>query len=147
MLSRTRRPINAVNVRAALVAVSALNPGRHDARPGDGLTARYVNDDGRPNCLVAHVLLRLGITIHVLRALDQEYPTGELVRPGVKITETRHKALRRLDPDAQALLGYVQDRQEAGARWDRIVEEAFNPGRLSRRRWYRWRPAALAPSG
>lgn len=124
-----RRRITVAAVRVALLAVAAEHPGRADRRVTDGLPARYV-DRGRPNCLVALVLARLGFSTGVLRALDAEHPTGELVDAGVRVADSRHPALRKLDPLARQLLQHVQDGQDRGQPWARIVTSAFTPTRI-----------------
>lgn len=113
-------------VREALRAVVDEHPDRRDPRALDGLPARYIHR-GRPNCLVAMVLTRLGYSDGVLRALDQEHPTGELVHAGVCVAESRHPALKKIDPVARQLLRFVQDAQDRGQRWDRIVADALTP--------------------
>lgn len=128
------RRITVPAVRAALQAVIDEHPRRADRRVEDGLSARYI-DRGRPNCLVAMVLTKLGFSTGVLRALDQEHPTGELRAVGVKVDESRHPALRKIDPTARKLLQYVQDAQDCGKRWDRILSEAFSSRPWIARRW------------
>jgi hypothetical protein len=120
------RRITVPAVRAVLEEVVAQYPNRIDRRAIDDLPARYI-DRGQPNCLVALVLTRLGFSPGVLRALDQEHPTGSLVDAGAKVAESRHPALRKLHTDARLLLQYVQDHQDRGEQWSRIVVDAFKP--------------------
>jgi hypothetical protein len=131
-----RRRVTVADVRRALGAVAALEPDRVDPRAVEGQPARYV-DAERPNCLVARVLFRLGFPLGVLSALDAEHPPGDLFHVGVRVADSRHRALRRLDPAARALLQYVQDRQ--GQRWGTIMRGALRPGLFSlvlrRRPW------------
>lgn len=127
-----RRRITVSTVRDAMRAVIDEYPRRTDRRAKDGLPARYI-DRGQPNCLVALVLNRLGISVGVLKALDAEHPTGELVDAGVTIAESRHPALRRIDPVARQLLQHVQDLQDRGMRWDLIVNDAFTGSLFGRR--------------
>jgi hypothetical protein len=125
-------------VHAALLEVVEEEPERRDRRAEDGLCARYM-DQGQPNCLVAKVLLRLGYSTGVLRQLDREFPTGELCHAGVRVVESRHPALRRIEPAALKLLQYVQDQQDRGHEWGAIVGDAFRRNRFFSDRWYRER--------
>ncbi len=118
--------ITALAVRAALEQVAAAAPTHVDQRAADDLPARYVTG-GQANCLVARVLERLGYSLGVLKALDNEHPVGELSAPGVRVAESRHPALKKIDADAKVLLQWVQDKQDAGQTWGRIVEQAFRP--------------------
>lgn len=122
----TRPPARRITVPAVaevLRELAAEDPDRVDRRTGDGLPPRYI-DRGRPNCLVAVVLTRLGFSPGVLKALDAEHGTGNVIA-GVQVGESRHPALRKLDPYARRLLQYVQQQQDRGFRWGRIVNEAF----------------------
>jgi len=125
---RTPRRITVTAVTETLRVVVAEHPGRADRRATDGLPARYI-DAGKPNCLVAMVLVRLGYSAGILKALDQEHPTGELTQPGVRVAESRHPALRKIDPVARRLLQYVQDAQDQGRRWDAILTDSCTPSR------------------
>ena len=127
---KTRRRITVTAVREVLEEIARDYPWRQDRRVTDERPVRYV-DFGQPSCLVAHVLIRLGYSVGVLRALDAEHRTGELFRAGgVKVAESRHPALRRIDPTARRLLQYVQDQQDRGEAWGRIVAAAFRPSRF-----------------
>lgn len=119
-----RHRITAAEVRTALEDVADTDPRHIDQPAGAGLPARYIAN-GRPDCLVARVLVRLGFSVGVLRALDEEYPVGELCAPGVHLAESRHPALRKLDPLALRLLDYVQNQSERGVPWGRIVARTF----------------------
>lgn len=125
-----RKRITVAMVRAALVDIAARNPRRVDRRDDHRVDAelptRYAGRGG-PACLVAQVLTRLGFTLGQLKALDAEHPVGELFTAGVRVTESRHPALRRLDDNAKALLQWVQDKQDAGHQWGRIVADAWRP--------------------
>lgn len=131
-------------VQEAMREVVQANPARADRRPVNGLRPRYV-EKGEPTCLVAMILAKLGYSTGVLKALDQEHPVGELCAAGVRVQESRHPALRKIDPLARMLLQYVQDKQDSGYRWDQIMRAAFSTGPfgLDRRRkpWLR-HPAA-----
>lgn len=134
--ARTKK-IDVAQVRVVLERIAATEPGRRDRRAGV-LPARYL-DQGQPNCLVALVLHDLGISIGVLRALDREYPTGEIIHAGVRVVESRNPALRRFTPNALKLLDYVQRRQDDGQPWGALIKQALTPDRftapwLSRRR-------------
>lgn len=86
--------------------------------------------DGRPNGLVAHVLVQLGYPISLLKNMDMQYELGEVLHPGVKIARCRDKALRRIDPGGISLLAYVQDHQKSGMSWSQIDVEVSRPRRL-----------------
>jgi hypothetical protein len=122
--TRARRRVSVSDIQRVLHEIASEEPDHADRRAVDGLPARYL-DHGQPNCLVARVLHRLGFSIGVLRALDEEYPTGELVHSGVEVGESRHPALKRIDPLALRLLQHVQSQQDRGERWGRIVKDAF----------------------
>lgn len=130
--TRTKRTITADTVTQVLAQIVEANPDHVDPRASDGLMPRYVHR-GKPNCLVATVLDRLGFSLGVLRALDEEYPTGELRHAGVQVDKSRHPALRRIDPKARALLSYLQRQQDRGWAWGRIVRNALTPARFFNR--------------
>ncbi len=125
--ARTRRvKITVHAVRAAMEQIAAAQPTHVDRRAADDLPARYVSG-GIANCFVARVLEKLGYSLGVLKALDHEHPVGDLSAPGVRVAESRHPALKKIDGDAKRLLQWVQDKQDAGQAWGRIVEQAFKP--------------------
>lgn len=125
-------------VRDVLREIAAEEPDRCDARTELESGPRYIHS-GHPSCLVARVLYRLGFSAGVLRAMDREYPTGELVEPGARIAESRHPALRKIDPTAKQLLQWVQDKQDQGLAWGVVVRQAFDVSRLSIWAWDRRR--------
>ena len=125
------RRITVAAVRAALEDVVAANPGKAGHPLRDDQPSRYI-EQGQPSCLISLVMLRLGFSKGVLRALDEEHPTGEILQTGVTIEESRHPALKKITEDARRLLQYVQEAQDRGVRWDRIVTDAFR-----RQRWFR----------
>lgn len=131
VVSQKKIPVS--RVVEVLEEIAAAEPDRVDPRAEDGLLPRYL-DKGQPNCLVAKALSRLGFSRGVLRALDREHPTGELVDAGVQVAESRHPALRKLDPTARALLQYVQQQQDRGLAWGRVTREALTPSRWFTRR-------------
>ncbi len=90
---------------------------------------RYYRN-GHPNGLVAHVLAGLGYPHELLKALDCEYEIGEVLHPGVRITNARNVALTRMDDRGRALLGFCQAQQRLGFSWRRIAHEAFRPRRM-----------------
>lgn len=121
----TSRKITVDDVKTALETVALTDPDHIDRRAAEGLPARYI-DRGKPDCLVARSLAKLGFSTGVLKALDQEHPVGEILHAGVRVEESRHPALRKIDPLALRLLQYVQDQQDNGQRWGRIVADAFS---------------------
>ncbi len=137
--TRTTKKITTETVTRVLAQIVEADPDHVDPRTSDGLMPRYVHR-GRPNCLVATVLSRLGFSLGVLRALDEEYPTGELRHAGVQVATSRHPALRRIDPAARALLAHLQRQQDRGWAWGRIVRDALTPARFFAGRDRRERP-------
>lgn len=119
-----KRKIRVDDLERVLKEIASADPDHVDRRADDGLLPRYV-EDGKPNCLVAKALHKLGFSIGVLKALDREHPTGELVDAGVQIAESRHPALKKIDPLAKQLLKYVQDQQDRGRSWGKVVNDAF----------------------
>lgn len=123
--TKVRRKIHVSDIRAALEEIVAANPEHADPRVEDDLPPRYVAQ-GKPTCLVAMVLMKLGFSIGVLKALDAEPRIGDVINPGgARIAESRHPALRRIDPIALRLLCHIQDQQDRGCRWKQIVTSAF----------------------
>lgn len=128
-------------VKEALVDIVSDAGHVADPRAENEQPARYLSG-GQPNCLVAHVLKRLGFSIGILRALDREHAVGNISHSGVQVAHSRHPALKKIDDKALALLQYVQNKQDAGMRWGRIVADAFTPGpwysRFSKERCKPW---------
>lgn len=123
--------IHCDDVKQALLAVVETNPYRVDPRTVDEIRPRYLGHDGKPNSLVAHILLRLGLDENVLRQLDYEFPLGELLSSGVRISESRNPALARFEDKALALLDYLQDCQDGGLPWADCYLDAYaKPSRL-----------------
>lgn len=118
--------IDVDQVRTAMNEVVFTAPGHVDRRAENTLPARYV-EHGEPVCLVAKILMKLGYSIGVLKELDREYPMGEIVHAGVLIGSSRHPALRKIQPEAIALLQFLQDRQDRGWTWSQIALKAFEP--------------------
>jgi hypothetical protein len=144
--SRRRAPagskpsrITVALLREALEEIVAEQPEWVDERPALELPPRYVTH-GQPACLVARVLTRMGYSIGILRALDLEFRQGEIATAGVRIVESRHPALRRLEPQARLLLEFVQRGQDRGFTWGHIIQSAFTPSRFGRRFDMRRRP-------
>ncbi len=132
-MSKNRIPLAVI--AAAVKRVCAAAPTRVDRRPKDGLPPRYMVD-GVPVCLVAKVLHELGFTAGQIHALDREFAPGELVHAGVRIEESRHPALRRLDPLGVQLLAYVQRGQDRRWSWGEVARAALTVPRL--RVWATW---------
>jgi hypothetical protein len=131
-----QKKITVAQVRAALEDIARQHPRRVDQPAGEELPARYVAVN-RPACLVANVLVRVGFNLGQLKALDAEHAVGDLFAAGVRVAESRHPALRKLDDNAKALLQWVQDKQDAGQQWGRIVTEALRPRASWLARWDR----------
>lgn len=85
---------------------------------------------GEPAGLTSYLLLELGYPAAMLKDLDCEYECGEVLHPGVKIQNSRHPALLRLDDKALALLGWIQQRQTSGMTWNELHLAAFAPYRF-----------------
>lgn len=115
-MSRDR--INASDVARELVALVEIEPQRVDRRPGDDLAPRYV-EHGRPNCLVAAILSRLGISMGVLKQLDRE--SGRF-GGGIILRLSEHAIRRRFTPRAWAMLDYLQRQNDHGVTWAKALE-------------------------
>lgn len=100
-------------VREAMEAVCAETPEYADQRARCSYLER-----GKPTCLDAAILARLGVSTGLLRDLDKE---------GTRINATRHPLRRRFTEQAWELLTYLQNSNDAGTPWGRIREEAFRP--------------------
>lgn len=122
--------ITAEQIREVLVEIVAEDPDHLDPRSADEIRPRYCGADGA-NCLVGKILSRLGFPDQLLVQLDNEFPLGELLSSGVRISESRNPALERIEPKAMALLAYLQDGQDAGLPWIDVFYYAYaKPSRL-----------------
>ena len=120
-MSRLRRRISLATVRRVLLDVAAEYPDRVDPRVERGLPPRYC-EHGRPACLVAEVLTRLGWTIVQLRELDREgqMPAKASVG-GTPLAHSRNRRLRRIELTARRMLDELQRQQDRGWSWSRAV--------------------------
>lgn len=107
---------------------------RVDKRAARDLDPRYV-EHGEPCCLVAHLLLQVGVPVHVLKALDLEAGTGSATP---KLRESRHPFWGRFEPAARSLLDFLQFVQDYGRPWGEVAREALEPRRLDDWRGGRW---------
>ncbi len=132
--------ITVAEVREILIALVESDPERVDPRTVDDLRPRYLGLDNAPNCLVAHLLIKIGFDEHLLRQLDHEFPLGNILDAGVRISESRHPAVAEFDPKALALLDYLQDCQDGGLPWMDCYLDAFaKPSRFIPMRYVRER--------
>ncbi len=122
------------NVLEALNEVVDGNPEHIDRRPATGqLVPRYV-EHGRPACLVAAVMHRLGLSIGLLRQLDRG--AGE---PGALSSvvpwSCEHAIRRRFTPTAWEMLAALQSVNDQAVTW-----RACRANVLSERGWLgrRW---------
>lgn len=91
--------------------------------------ARYV-EHGEPCCLVAYLLVRVGVTVETLRDLDREgrrYDDGE--SGSMQLRESRHPFWDRFEPAARRLLEFLQLVQDSGRTWGEVADEALTPER------------------
>lgn len=122
--------ISVEHVRTALYSVVAQGPLEVDPVRPPYAPPQYMNGND-PACLIARILLRLGFPPATLRALDHEYPQGEILRSGVLVCESQHPALRKFDENALCLLTYLQRLSDAGHTWGSIAVDAFRPARFT----------------
>lgn len=120
---------NSFDVLLVMDEVVTENPGRTDRRIGE-LAPRYV-DQGQPNCLVAVILARMGISLGVLRQLDREqWGAG-----GIILWATEHSIRRRFTTAAWELLSALQFCNDIGDPWTKAAEKVRNPEVWLSRRW------------
>ena len=131
----TTRPHLTVDmVRQAMNGVVDESPAHIDPAPHDEyMPPRYLNDHGQPDCLVAKILVKLGFSAAVLMELDHEYRQGHW-HPGVRIGESTHYSLCKIEGRALALLAYLQSGQEKGLNYGSIGLLAFEPVRFWQRK-------------
>jgi hypothetical protein len=115
--------ITFAEVAAAARAVAAEKPDWIDVRAVRDLEPRYV-EHGKPCCLVAEVLTRLGWSKTNLKQLDHEPGRSG---GGIKFAESRNLMLRRIDPLGLQLLDYLQRHQDTARTWGEVVADAFRP--------------------
>ena len=82
--------------------------------PPDGEACRYVHD-GRPSCGVGYVLVRAGVPVEVLQAVDGS--DFAAVHEAVVFEEY-------VEPDALDLLSDFQDAQDARVPWGEALRRA-----------------------
>lgn len=131
---------------ATLRAVAAEFPEQRDPRSDRRLPPRYV-EHGKPVCLVAVVLHRLGYSVSMIRQLDREGPSSKTASTGgVHFAASRNRMLRRLDPVGRELLDEVQRQQDRGGyfTWQVVVSEALDLTDFDRR-WLARNPDRVAP--
>jgi hypothetical protein len=127
-------------VREAAERIVADDPDHVDPTTEKGIRPRYFAN-GKPNCLVGKILSALGFEDETLQQLDDEFPLGEILTPGIRITESRNQALARVTPQALALLGFLQDGQDDGIPWAVRLRAAFTkPALIPARLWETRRP-------
>jgi hypothetical protein len=117
------------DVRRVLDELVAEDPERGARRAREGAPARYL-DHGKPDCLVAVVLHRLGASLGVLRALDQESGSKGA---GAMLRFVQHPWRRRVEPLAWDLLCFLQRENDAGASWGQARTQAFTLDRYWKR--------------
>lgn len=122
--------IGVSRVRGALQEVVAEDPQRVDRRSTDNLPPRYV-EHGQPNCLVAALLARMGISLGLLKQLDNEVRGPG----GILLWVSKHAIRRRFTPAAWELLAALQACNDRGNTWQRASEDVFTPGKWIGRRW------------
>jgi hypothetical protein len=110
----------------------ADNPERVDRRSQglDQPPLRYV-ENGQPNCLVAVLLHRLGVSVGVLRQLDRE---GGKFGGGILLWATEHAIRRRFTKPAWLLLDALQGVNDLGCTWKRCADAARDRGHWMARR-------------
>lgn len=120
--------IGLAEVKHALNAVAAEEPQHVDDRVERGLSPRYV-EHGKPCCLVAVVMYRLGISLGMLRQLDREQHEPGTSGGGIVLRQTRSPIVGRFSPLAWDLLCEAQARQDRGFAWRDVVDGLLRPRR------------------
>lgn len=100
---------------------------------------RYARN-GEPVGLVGKTLMQLGYPLKLLLDMDREHELGEVLHPGIKISNSRNAALSRIGPKGIALLAWLQENQKSGRTWGDMSSTAFGPKKLLRGRDAKRRP-------
>lgn len=111
-------------VEKVAAEIVEADPFHQDPRTPTEIRPRYWADD-KPNCLVGNILMGLGFESVVLKQLDAEFPLGELLSSGIRISESRNPALLGFDNKTMDLLSFLQDGQDQGYTWSQCHEGAF----------------------
>jgi hypothetical protein len=115
---------------------------RADDRVLRDLDARYV-EHGAPCCLVAYLLLQVGVGVNTLKELDRE--TTRMGRGTPQLRESCHPFWDRFEPAARELLEFLQLLQDYGRTWGEVAQEALEPVRPRGLFGVRW--GSRYPSG
>jgi hypothetical protein len=133
-MSRVRYDVQ--DVRRALDELVESSPDTQDRRVlSDVLVPRYV-EHGEPTCLSACIMVKLGVSVNVLKTLDRY---GSDHQP-VQLASVDHPLRRRFTAEAWDLLAYLQRHNDRGYSWSRCRTNAFDPENRSLRVHRTWLP-------
>lgn len=118
--------IDVPEVLDVLRQVAAERPDHVDERSTvcGAVVPRYVVH-GEPQCLVAVVLVRLGISPRAVAQLDRQRRSGEA---SIRFAYSDQPIARRFTRSARALLDRVQALQDGGWSWGQTVQQVTYPG-------------------
>lgn len=127
----SRRKHTAAQVMRALDELINEDPERVDRRAATGrLECRYV-EHGRPACLAAAVLDRMGFSTGLLKTLDHELRDGSVLLWG-----SRTPIRRRFSDPAWELLSALQACNDNGQTWEQARANVMDPHTWIGRRWH-----------
>lgn len=112
-----------ITAEQAITALREVVAGNEDYvyQPPVGSMCVYVHD-GKPSCLVAQVLSKLGVGIDDLGRLDHK-STDHFDSP-VPVTAYRLSDHMPIEDRASGILGYAQSRQDLGETWGEALAAA-----------------------
>lgn len=115
----SKRPLKTVqDVREALDAAAQAHPERVGLRTAQGRKAGFYAYHGKPCCLVGDILLRLGFSMGLIKALDNQEEGGPVL--------FRNSGLhRRFEPLAFEMMCCIQKINDRGHTWARVREDVL----------------------
>lgn len=119
-------------VRCSLEKLAAVDPSHVDDRAGRGLAPRYT-EHGKPCCLVANVMIDLGIKFSVLRSLDREGEGRRRPNGGIELKNTKNPIRKQFERDAWSFMCHAQHLQDRQVPWGEIIAELDHRDEFFRR--------------